>query len=288
MLDMFVRHMADTGCVGQYLVIRFLRFLDRGIELRLPQLDCSVRAKMFFNQKFSDFEETDLLCPVDQYLTFGYATVKCACTSTQSLSRAVRLLPIPDPVVFVPQQRFHSAVMEREVVGRQCADAVCKELHLRPQHCLRITLRFYTCQKEVNPSTAFCPSVFIPLVTTHDLPYAVLDTPVMLTNADFRANYFKYFYMLGTALATCTVTALCGITYDQLYEHPISAFLPTPNRPTFGKNRRLRENIVNVVRSAEVRSSEVRSSEVRFVEVRSAEVRSAEVRSSEVRSSEVR
>jgi len=140
----------------------------------------------------------------------------------------------------------------------------------------------------MDSATTFGPTIIIPFIASDNLPDTILYGGIVLANADFGTDHFKHFDMLGSAFSPGGMTALSCITHHQPYKHVVFTFLPPPYRTRFRKNGRLSDDILDIVRSAEVRSVEVRSAEVRSAEVRSAEVRSAEVRSVEVRSAEVR
>jgi hypothetical protein len=77
-----------------------------------------------------------------------------------------------------------------------------------------VPFSFNTGYKEMNSSTTFCPAIFVPFVTAHNLPNTISDIGIICANAYFRANYFEHFDMLSAALASRRMTTLGGVTYD--------------------------------------------------------------------------
>src|SRR5579871_6384368 len=165
-----------------------------------------------------------------------------------------------------------------------------------------VSLRFYSTNKEVNPSAAFNPTIFVPLIATNGFSLAILNAWAMLRFANFRAEHLQYLDELSSALATGGIRS-AGVMWDkQLDNYVIAAFLPADDWAN-RENVCFREsNIGNFfgfaqvgfaqvgsvqVGSAQVGSVQVGFAQVGFVQVGFVQVGSAQVGSVQVGSAQV-
>src|SRR5579885_1630864 len=148
--------------------------------------------------------------------------------------------------------------------------------------------RFEPRNVKVNPATAFDPTVFFPLVATHDFVGLVDHGIGVQGDALLRTKDFEHLDVLRSALAASGVRSPRLRGNRQLHDYAITTLLPADKGAIARKQGCSRKNEVGILNVLEVRAVEARAGEARAVEARAGEVRAGEARAGEVRAGEVR